>query len=240
MSLRDKTCIVVGATGGIGRAIVLSMAAGGARLGLVGRDLSRLEEVAAQARSYSVRVESYRADLVSDEDVQQFARDVTRDFAFLDILVHSAGIFRMGPLSEAPISDLDLLYRTNVRGPYALTQALLPMLVARQGQIVFINSSVGLRARAGVGPYAASKHALKALADSLRAEVNARGVRVISVYPGRTATPQQEKIYEQEGRSYRPDLLLQPEDVARSVLDALAMPCTAEVTDINIRPMQKS
>ncbi|MGC2391714.1 MAG: hypothetical protein WA621_20145, partial [Candidatus Acidiferrum sp.] len=83
------------------------------------------------------------------------------------------------------------------------------------------------------------KHALKAIADALRAEVNELGVRVISVYPGRTATPQQEKIHELEGRSYHSDRLLQPEDVAQAVLNALAMPRTAEVTDIQIRPMRK-
>jgi NADP-dependent 3-hydroxy acid dehydrogenase YdfG len=175
-----------------------------------------------------------------EEEIRRGTSDILKQFEGLDVLVHSAGIFRMGPIGEAPISDLDLVYRTNVRAPYALTQALLPMLVARQGQIVFINSSVGLTARAGVGAYAASKHALKAIADSLRAEINELGVRVISVYPGRTATPQQEKIYEQEERPYRSDRLLQPEDVAQAVLNALAMPRTAEITDINIRPMQKS
>jgi NADP-dependent 3-hydroxy acid dehydrogenase YdfG len=240
MSLGDQTCIVTGATSGIGKAIALSMAAVGMTLGLVGRDANRLEEVSTQVRGSSVRVESYRADLCCDADIRQIASDVSKDFGFVDAVVHSAGIFRMGLIGEAPVADLDLLYRTNVRGPYAFTQALLPMLVARQGQIVFVNSSVGLTARGGVGAYAASKHALKAIADSLRAEVNPMGVRVISVYPGRTATPAQEKICAQEGRPYQPDHLLQPEDVAKAVLDALAMPRTAEVTDINIRPMQKS
>ncbi|MGC1265320.1 MAG: SDR family NAD(P)-dependent oxidoreductase, partial [Candidatus Acidiferrum sp.] len=140
---------------------------------------------------------------------------------------------------ESPIADLELLYKTNVEGPYALTQAVLPMMKARRGQIVFINSSVGLTARAGVGAYAASKHALKAIADALRAEVNESGVRVISVYPGRTATPQQEKIHELEGRAYNAERLLQPEYVAQAVLNALEMPRTAEVTDIQIRPMRK-
>ena len=71
---------------------------------------------------------------------------------------------RMGRIADAPVEDLDLQYRTNVRGPYLLTQGLLPMLRQRRGQIVFMNSSAGLTAGAGVGPYAATKHALKALA----------------------------------------------------------------------------
>jgi NADP-dependent 3-hydroxy acid dehydrogenase YdfG len=182
----------------------------------------------------------YRLDLCCEDDIHRAVSDFGERFEGVDVLILSAGAFRMGPIAGAPILDLDLLYRTNVRGPYALTQAFLPKLIARRGQVVFINSSVGLTARAGVGAYAASKHASKAIADSLRAEVNGLGVRVISIYPGRTATPQQEKIHEQEGRPYQPDRLMQPEDIAKVVLNALSMPATAEVTDIQIRPMLKS
>jgi NADP-dependent 3-hydroxy acid dehydrogenase YdfG len=240
MTASDQTCLVTGATSGIGRAIALSLAAAGMTLGLVGRDASRLDALSSEVRCHSVRVESYRADLSSDEDIRRISSDLRRQLGTLDILIHSAGAFRMGPIMQASVDEFDLLYRVNVRAPYFLTQALLPMLADRRGQVVFINSSAGLTARAGVGPYAATKHALKAIADSLRAEVNDLGVRVITVYPGRTATPQQEKIHEQEGKPYRSERLLQAEDVARAVSDALAMPRTAEVTDIHIRPMLKS
>jgi NADP-dependent 3-hydroxy acid dehydrogenase YdfG len=212
----------------------------GGGVAIAGRDIERLTKVSEEAGRAGAKAKLYQADLAIDEQIQQFVSEVRRDFGSLDILVHSAGIFQMGPLGQSAVSDLDSLYRTNVRGPYLLTKVLLPMLIARKGQIVFINSSVGLTARAGVGAYAATKHALKAIADSLRAEVNELGVRVISVYPGRTATPQQERICQQEQRPYQPDRLLQPEDVAQAVLNALAMPRTAEVTDIQIRPMLKS
>jgi NADP-dependent 3-hydroxy acid dehydrogenase YdfG len=88
--------------------------------------------------------------------------------------------------------------------------------------------------------YDATKHALKAIADSLRAEVNSYGVRVLSVYPGRTATDMQARIHKAEDRSYRPELLLQPADVASVILNALLVPRTAEVTDIHIRPLMKT
>jgi len=126
-----------------------------------------------------------------------------------------------------------------VRGPYLLTQCLLPLLRRRPGQVVFINSSAGLTARANVGQYAATKHALKAVADSLRDEVNRDGVRVLSVFPGRTATPTQEALHRLEGRPYRPERLLQPADVAAVVVHALGLPRTAEVTEIKIRPLVK-
>jgi NADP-dependent 3-hydroxy acid dehydrogenase YdfG len=73
----------------------------------------------------------------------------------------------------------------------------------------------------------------------LREEVNASEVRVLSVYPGRTATAMQEGIFKLENREYRKNQLLQPEDIAQSVIDALALPRTAEITDISIRPFQK-
>jgi NADP-dependent 3-hydroxy acid dehydrogenase YdfG len=90
-----------------------------------------------------------------------------------------------------------------------------------------------------VGQYASTKHALKAVADSLRAEVDAEGVRVLSVYPGRTATPMQASVHEREGMAYIPERLMQPEDVAGVVINALCLPRTAEVTDIHIRPFVK-
>ena len=145
-----------------------------------------------------------------------------------------------GRLDQAPLEHLDLQYRSNFRGPYALIQLLLPLLRKQQGQIVFINSSAALRSSATVGQYAAMQHALRAVADSLRDEVNADGIRVLSVYPGRTATPRMAALFEQEGRPYRPELLMQPEDVAAMVTHALALPRTAEVTDISMRPMLKS
>jgi NADP-dependent 3-hydroxy acid dehydrogenase YdfG len=79
-----------------------------------------------------------------------------------------------------------------------------------------------------------------AIADSLRGEVNAHGIRVLSVYPGRTASELQKRIHQKENKLYQPELLLQPEDIASVVLNALSLPCTAQVTDIHIRPMIKT
>jgi NADP-dependent 3-hydroxy acid dehydrogenase YdfG len=119
-----------------------------------------------------------------------------------------------------------------------LTRLCLPALRASHGQVVFVNSTQGIAAGRGVGAYAASKHALRALADSLRQEVNADGVRVLSVYPGRTATPLQAAVFAAEGRAYAPEALMQPEDVAAMVLAAVTLPRTAEVTEIMMRPMR--
>lgn len=238
-SFVDQVAVVTGASSGVGKAIAVGLAAQGAILLLVGRNVERLEAVAESARATAPRVLCYRADLTLDEDIQDLTSRFQRDFDHIDMLIHSAGVISLGRIEQASVKDFDWQYSTNVRAPYTLTQALLPMLRASRGQIVFINSSVGLRGKSGVGQYAATKHALKAIADSLREEVNADGVRVLSVFLGRTASPMQAAVHEMEDKPYHPDRLLQPEDVASVVINALSLPRTAEVTDISIRPLTK-
>jgi short-subunit dehydrogenase len=234
------TALVTGASSGIGRAIALELASVGVGVLLVARRAEALEATAAEARRTGAFAWAFPLDIGNDEDLRRLRDRLEKENHGLDILVHAAGTHFLGAIADAPVAQLDQQYRVNMRGPYLLTQLLLPLLRRRRGQIVFVNSTVGLQARAGVGAYAASKHALRAFADALRDEVNPDGVRVLSVYPGRTATPQQEAIHAEEGKPYRPEGLLQPEDVAAAIVHALAMDRTAEVTDLRVRPMQKA
>jgi NADP-dependent 3-hydroxy acid dehydrogenase YdfG len=238
--LMDQIAVVTGAGSGIGKAIALALGDLGATLVLVGRRLSPLEAVAAELDSRGAKAHCCTTDVADRTSVQNFTQLFARDFDRLDILVHSAGAIRTGNVADASVDDFDFLLRTNLLGPYILTQNLLPQLRQRRGQVVFVNSSVSVTPRGGISQYAATKSALKAFADSFRAEVNADGIRVVSVYPGRTATPTQEDLHAQEGKPYRAERLLQPEDVAQAVVHALCIPSTAEVTDIHVRPMIKA
>jgi NAD(P)-dependent dehydrogenase (short-subunit alcohol dehydrogenase family) len=237
-TFRGMVAVITGASGGIGEAIALELAGEGARLLLSGRSAGKLDLVAERARDLSPGVETFAADLEADDEVRALADRALTAFGGVDLLIHSIGLFLGGPFAS-PVEDLDRQYRINVHVPYLLTQALLASLIARQGQVVFVNSSSGFHpARAGWVAYSASKHALRAVADGLRDEVNAKGVRVLTVFPGRTATPMQEEVHRYEGRPYDPERFLQPRDVAAAVLNALALPRTAEVTDLHLRPMQ--
>lgn len=238
-SFAGQTALVTGASSGIGRALALALAAAGADVALVGRRAETLEKVAAAARSLGASAGTFPADLSEGRGIAALVERLECELARLDILAHAAGVFTLGTTASAAVADLDRQYAINVRAPYALTQALLPMLRRQHGQIVFLNSTIGLRATANAGQYAATKHALRAIADSLRDEVNPDGVRVLSVFLGRTATPMQASIHASEGKPYVPDRLIQPDDVAAVVLSALSLPRTAEVTDVSIRPMLK-
>lgn len=236
----ECSAVITGASSGIGSAIALAIAATGASVCLVGRDHARLASVAAAAQKTAHSVLAHEADLTVDLAIEALVDCIKQEFRSLDILVHCAGIYAKGKIEKTPVHQLDALFNANVRAPYALTQALLPLLKIRHGQIVFINSTQGLRAHSATGPFSATQHALKALADSLRQEVNEDGVRVLSVFPGRTATPRMQAIYQIEGWGYEPEQLLQAEDVAQTVLSALLLPRTAEVTNLEIRPLKKS
>ena len=234
MSLEGGVALVVGASGGIGRAIAFDLLGAGVEVFMLGRTMARLVEP-PPPRDARAKCNFLVADLTDSSAVGRIASDISSK-GRLDVLVLSSGIYER---SHEPIAFARQI-AANVVGPYSLIQQLLPFLVESKGQVVFINSTQGLKASAGVGQYAATKHAMKAVADSLRDEVNGNGVRVTSIFLGRTATELQRAIFEAEGRQYRPDCLIQPADVAELVLFVLRLPRTSEVTEIVLRPMLKT
>jgi NADP-dependent 3-hydroxy acid dehydrogenase YdfG len=239
-SFKNQIIVITGASSGIGRAIAVSFAEQGATCCLIARNKERLERTAEVIRLHSSIVKIYAYDLQIERNITEIQRQLKESFGHVDVLIHSAGIYISNLFKDAAIEDFDKQYMANVRAPYLLTQSLLPMIRIAKGQIVFINSTQGLNASALLSQYASTQHAMKAIADSLREEVNQDGIRVLSIFLGRTATPRMHSIYENEGRQYNPSVLLQPEDVASVVSHTLSLPRTAEVTNINMRPMIKS
>ena len=238
-TFEGQTAVITGGGTGVGAAVALALAKAGASVQLVGRRPDKLKSVAAEARSFGSEATCYSVDLGADSGQLELTQRL-RDLPRVDMLIQNAARYVAGLIEQASIADFDIQYQTNVRAPYILTKALLPMLKAQRGQVVFINSSSGMVAKPMSAQYDSTKHALRALADSLRGEVNAYGIRVLSVYLGRTASELQERICKLEGKPYRPEHLLQPGDVASVIVNALSLPRTAEVTDIHIRPMIKT
>jgi NADP-dependent 3-hydroxy acid dehydrogenase YdfG len=155
-------------------------------------------------------------------------------------LVHSAGVIFLGPFEKVGIENLDEQYRINVRAPYLLTQKLLPTITKSKGQIVFVNSTAGLSSWENNSQYSASKHALRAVADSLRKEVASSGVKVMSVFPGATDTPMQKQVQQMEGNEYDPDNFLAASEVARTIITSISLPQNSMITEITIRPNKYS
>jgi NAD(P)-dependent dehydrogenase (short-subunit alcohol dehydrogenase family) len=238
-ALEGRTAIVTGGGSGLGASISLALAEAGANVLVVGRSSATLASVVDAVKSCGRTAASYQADLADAVALDTLIAQLLRDLKGVDILIQNAAFCAYGEVEKASSADLDRHYCVNLRAPFMLTQAFLPLLKASHGQVVFLNSSAGSTAKANLSQYSASKHALKALADSLRSEVNEAGVRVLSVYLGQTATDMQARLHGDKNMKYRPERLLQPEDVAATILHALSLPSTAEITDIHIRPMRR-
>jgi NAD(P)-dependent dehydrogenase (short-subunit alcohol dehydrogenase family) len=221
--------LVTGAGSGIGRELALLLQERGDQLVLPVRSTERGEELAPVFPGADLVVADL-ADPASVPDVVAAAGER------LDGAVHAAGVVTLGPVAEldedAWRSQLDV----NLVAPALLTRGLLPALRAAGGTVVMVNSGAGQTAHPGWAAYAASKHGLKALADSLRGEEAAHGVRVSTVYPGRVATTMQEKVHAHEGKEYDPDDWIRPETVARAILGVLDLPADATVPDLSLRP----
>ncbi len=233
----EKTILVTGASGGVGAAIAQNLGEEGATVCLSGRNSERLQEIAGQL---SQPGRCYPGDLTIDKEMDDVVRRMLAENPRLDGVIHGAAIIALAPVATGSTEDFENQFKTNVLAPYRLTQLLLPALTASRGQVIFLNSSAGLVARAEVSQYAATKHALKAVADSLREECNPAGVRVCSLFLGAIATSMQESVRAYQKRDYHPESLIQPRDVAGMVSVLLALPTTSEVTDVTMRPTARS
>ena len=219
--------LVTGATRGIGAAIARALAPDHSLL-LGGRDVSTLHAFADQlpdARAWPVELTDPTALAAA-----------TAGIPSLDVLVHSAGTAKVGPLTEATAERWRSTFEVNVVAVAELTRLVLPALRQARGHVVLLNSGQGRTASPGWGPYAASKFALRAYADVLRGEEQTSGLRVTTVYPGRTDTDMQRAIRHDEGGEYQPGDYLTPDSVAKAVRAAVTADPDAHLTEIVIRP----
>ncbi|MEU1279503.1 SDR family oxidoreductase [Streptomyces sp. NPDC005805] len=225
------THLITGAGSGIGAAVARRLHDRGDELVLVARDAGRARELAERFPGAGTLV----ADLAEPDRVSWALGHQTVPDR-IDSLLHVAGVVDLGRIGELTTKTWHHQLNVNLIAPAELTRLFLPQLRAAKGHVVFVNSGAGLTAHAEWGAYAASKHGLKALADSLRNEEHAAGVRVTSVYPGRTASPMQAKVHSQEGKEYDPARWIDPESVATAILTAIDLPRDAEINDLTVRP----
>jgi short-subunit dehydrogenase len=225
------THLITGAGSGIGAALTEKLAARGDELWLLARDAGRASQLRERFRGARTLV----GDLAEPARLSwAFGHQVLP--SRLDSVIHVAGIVELGPVAETTVATWQHQLNVNAVAPAELTRLMLPALRAARGHVVFVNSGAGLRVHPEWGSYGASKFAVRAIADALRAEERPHGLRVTTVYPGRTATPMQEKVHQQEGASYDASRWIDPASVATTILAALDLPPDAELTELTVRP----
>ena len=229
MNLQGAAAVVTGASRGIGRAIAEALAKEGMRLVIGGRDAGRLEEAAralggAEVVPGDVGEEAVAARLV-ETAVSRFGR--------LDVVVNNAGIGHHGRLEDMDPAEFDRVYRTNVRGPFLLMKAAIPVMRRqKRGTLVSLASLAGRNPVPMRAAYAATKWAMIGLSRSVLQEVRKDGIRVIILEPGSTLT----EFGHDASKMAQAEKLVRPEDVAAVLVAALKLPDRATVSEIEIRP----
>jgi NAD(P)-dependent dehydrogenase (short-subunit alcohol dehydrogenase family) len=183
-----RIVVVTGAGGGIGRALARRFAQAGARVGVLDRDAEAVAALAGELAAAGVPALGQPCDVADREQCEAAIRAVERRFGGVDVLVNNAGITHRSPFLDTEVAVFRRVMDVNYFGALHCTKAALPTLLARRGLVIVVSSVAGLAPLLGRSGYCASKHALHGLFATLRCELRERGVHVMLVCPGFTAT----------------------------------------------------
>ena len=212
--LNQQVALITGGGAGMGRAIATALAAEGARVVICGRRLEPMAETVEAIKAEQGEALAVQADVSEAGDVQRLVDTAVDTFGPIDILVNNAGIGGGDYIHRQDIETWDRVLAVNLRGPFLMARAVLPMMRDRgKGRIINISSESGLEYYPGNGAYGVSKHALNALAEYIQRENQDLGIQVNTICPGMVITEMSEN---RPGLNY--DKCLQPEEIADLVL----------------------
>lgn len=216
MNLNNSVALITGGSAGIGRAIAKTLAGGGARVAITGRDKKRLDE-AAQA----LGVFPIQADVSKEADVLRTYREVLSKFGDLDILVNNAGIGFFKNLVDFDLASFEATFATNVTGAMLMAREAAKHFIQRKrGNIINISSTAGLRGAPNGTAYYASKFALRGMTECWRGELRKYNVRVMLVNPSEVITD----FFQTAGLPQKVnDSKLRGEEIAQAVKAILEM-----------------
>ena len=220
MELRDKVIVVTGAGRGAGRSIALALAEEGARLALASRTVSELNAVRDEVKAFGGEVVAVPTDLSEPKQIEDLAQEIVNVYGTVDVIINNAGWSPpLRPVQDTTIEDWDYVMNVDARGPFLVTKAFLPTLLAKHSGHVI---NVATRSRKGVAnacAYCASKAAVVAFGESLLAEVAPLGIRVTNVLAGTMNT----KMRWNDNPDFPRETVIEPEDFAQAVVNVLKM-----------------
>mgnify|MGYP001412875958 CR=1 FL=1 len=239
MDLQNKTALITGATSGIGKATATLFAEKGAQLILCGRRQDRLGKL-SEALSQKTNVHTLNFDVRDKEKVFQQIASLPEAFQHIDILINNAGnAHGLDPIQQGNTDDWEAMIDINVKGLLYVSKAVLPTMLERQsGHIINIGSTAGKEVYPNGNVYCASKHAVDALNQGMRIDLNGKGIRVGAINPGLVATEFSEVRFkgdsDRASKVYQGYTPLQPEDIADIILFAVTRPPHVNIADLTV------
>ncbi|MDB5922609.1 MAG: hypothetical protein JWN13_1545 [Betaproteobacteria bacterium] len=235
--LTHKAAAVTGGGRGLGAALCYRLAQEGALVAVVDMRAALAEAVAREIRARGGEAQSYILDVGDDMQVQRFACDIAERSGALDVLINNAGVDVTVPLDKLGIEDFDRVVRTNLRGPFLLSKAVVVQMRKRgRGHIINITSTAAKRAWANAAAYHASKWGLLGMSHALHAELRPYGIKVTAVVAGGMHTP----FLLDRFPDIDPGVLQNPEDVAAAIVSVLAVGGSSVVPELTVIPMRES
>ncbi|MFS4492578.1 SDR family NAD(P)-dependent oxidoreductase [Maribacter sp. 2308TA10-17] len=237
----NKTALITGATSGIGKATSELFAENGIRLILCGRRQERLDELKSELGS-KTKVHTLNFDVRDKELVSNAITSLPEDFAKIDILVNNAGnAHGLDTIDEGSLEDWDAMLDINVKGLLYISKAIIPQMVARKaGHIINIGSTAGKEVYPRGNVYCASKHAVDAINQGMRLDLNAHGIRVGAVNPGLVETEFSDVRFKGDSERaetvYKGFQALKAEDIADIIHFVVTRPYHVNIADLVVMP----
>lgn len=243
-SLRNKTVIVTGASSGIGAATAKAFGHMGANVVLAARRKDRLEQLQQELATSGTQAEAVVCDVTKQADLDLLFEQSEKRFGPVAVLVNNAGIMLNARFEHGRIDDWRLMNDLNILALYYASYKAIEQMKTNGGGVIFhISSSAARRQRQLSGPYAGTKAAVLAAADSMRQEVIPYNIRVCTVMPGAVETDLISHIDDPEAKAAFANIAkmkrLQPEDIANIVLFVASQPDYVSINEVVVRPIQQ-
>jgi NADP-dependent 3-hydroxy acid dehydrogenase YdfG len=238
--MMDKVIALTGASSGIGEAAARMLAGRGAKLVLGARRMDKLARVAEAINAEGGTAVAVELDVTNRASMKAFVDGTVDRFGRIDVMVNNAGVMYLSPLSDLRVEEWDQMIDVNIKGVLNGAAAALPHMTAQKsGHFVTIGSIAGRQVIAVNGVYAATKFAVRALAESFRLE-GGNFIRSTLISPGAVATELFEKIPHPQIRESavgRRETAIPAESIARAIAFAIEEPAEVDVNEIIVRPM---
>ena len=232
MNLKGKNALITGGGRGLGKAVAIALANEGVNVGITGRNEESLKTTVAELEKLGVKAAYSVFDVEEMAQVEQGVASIASQLGGIDILINNAGVGDFGSFEEMPVETWEKVMKVNLFGVYYVAKATLPYLKQnKEGDIVNVASTAGLKGAPNMSAYCASKAAVISLSQSLMAELRKFNIRVITLTPSTIAT---DMSIEGKLTDGNPEKVLQPEDFAEWVRDILKMNRRAMIANASI------